>query len=417
MKYEILNFPLQWSVYFFFRLSLHNLCVLNSNLSDKILYLVSRLIAQVHLCNRLMSKAKTNNFTNLVSENMTNPRKLWDKMKHILHKKKNNILPDSSCNTKLASSFNDVFISKIAKIRDTLLSAKRDSNIHPEPTPPAAPNPLLTFSQISESNVLKLIRSSPSKSCDLDPCPTQIVKDSADILAGSITMVINLSLAEGKFPDTFKIAHVTPLLKKPSLDRSELSNFRPVSGLNFVSKLIEKIVASQIKSHMHINVEIPPKRPFRISEMIFCQLKTVVNLLLFRFWICLRLLTRSIMTYCLVDWLSGLAEWFGIDGVVLRWVRSYLTGRSQLVKVNGVLSTPQLLLCGVPQGPVLGPLLFTMYTTPLGSIITAFGLKHHLYADDTQNIHIFRCRRYSTVFNGCTKLYAGNPGLDESKHA
>ena len=82
--------------------------------------------------------------------------------------------------------------------------------------------------------------------------------------------------------------------------------------------------------------------------------------------------------------LSRLTEWFGINGVVLQCVRSYLTGRSQLVKVNGVLSTPQLLLCGVPQGSVLGPLLFTMYTTRLSSIITAFGLKHHLYADDTQ---------------------------------
>ena len=81
---------------------------------------------------------------------------------------------------------------------------------------------------------------------------------------------------------------------------------------------------------------------------------------------------------------SRLTEWFGIDGVVLQWVRSYLTGHSQLVQVNGVLSTPQLLLCGVPQGSVLGPLLFTMLTTPLSSIITAFGLKHHLYADDTQ---------------------------------
>ena len=62
--------------------------------------------------------------------------------------------------------------------------------------------------------------------------------------------------------------------------------------------------------------------------------------------------------------LSRLTEWFGIDGVLLRGVRSHLTGRSQLVKVNSVLSTPRLLLCGVPQGSVLGPLLFTMYTTP-----------------------------------------------------
>ena len=68
--------------------------------------------------------------------------------------------------------------------------------------------------------------------------------------SGRVNHNINLSLAEGKFSDTFKIAHVTPLLKKPSLDRNELSNFRPVSGLNFVSELIEKIVASQVKSHM-----------------------------------------------------------------------------------------------------------------------------------------------------------------------
>ena len=63
--------------------------------------------------------------------------------------------------------------------------------------------------------------------------------------------------------------------------------------------------------------------------------------------------------------LSRLTEWFGIDGVVLQWVCSYLTDRSQLVKVDGALSTPQLLLCDVPQGSVLGPLLFTMYSTPL----------------------------------------------------
>ena len=123
-------------------------------------------------------------------------------------------------------------------------------------------------------------------------------------------------------------------------------------------------------------MEIPPKRPFCIFKMIFSQLKTVA----------LSLLDLS-ADFDTIDHdllLSRLTEWFGIDGAMLQWVRSYLTCRFQLVKVNGVLSTPQLLLFGVPQGSVLGPLLFTMYTTHLSSIITAFGLKHHLYADDTQ---------------------------------
>ena len=81
--------------------------------------------------------------------------------------------------------------------------------------------------------------------------------------------------------------------------------------------------------------------------------------------------------------LGRLTEWFCIDSVVLQWVRSYLTGRSQLVKGNGVLSTPQLSLCSVLQGSVVVH-FFTMYTTPLSSITTSFGLKHHLYAEDTQ---------------------------------
>ena len=125
-------------------------------------------------------------------------------------------------------------------------------------------------------------------------------------------MIINLSLAEGKFPDTFKIANVTPLLKKPSLDQNELNNFRPVSGLNFVSKLIEKIVASQIKSHMQ-NSGI--SNSFQLSYK--CGNSTETALLYIQKDIlsaqdheltALSLLDLSaIMTSCSVDWLSGLA--------------------------------------------------------------------------------------------------------------
>ena len=81
---------------------------------------------------------------------------------------------------------------------------------------------------------------------------------------------------------------------------------------------------------------------------------------------------------------SRLKDMFGLSGRVLEWFRSYLEQRSQRVSVHGILSDIQFLLSGVPQGSVLGPLVFTMYTRPLGIIAQRYGVKYHLYADDTQ---------------------------------
>ena len=75
---------------------------------------------------------------------------------------------------------------------------------------------------------------------------------------------------------------------------------------------------------------------------------------------------------------------FGLSGRVFECLRSYLEQRSQRVSVNGILSDIQILLSGVPQGSVLGPQVFTMYTCPLGIIAQRYGVKHNLYADDTQ---------------------------------
>ena len=82
--------------------------------------------------------------------------------------------------------------------------------------------------------------------------------------------------------------------------------------------------------------------------------------------------------------LTRLQNWFGLDGLSLNWFTSYLSSRSQAVSINDSISAFSTLSCGVPQGSVLGSLLFTLYTTPLGSVISKNSLKYHLYADDTQ---------------------------------
>ena len=106
------------------------------------------------------------------------------------------------------------------------------------------------FNSATPDAVRKILLQSPTKSCSFDPWPTFLVKDCLDILIHPLTQLVNLSLSEGVFPDQFKSAVVTPLVKKPSLDKSVLKNFRPVSGLNFVSKLIERVVSGQLKDHL-----------------------------------------------------------------------------------------------------------------------------------------------------------------------
>jgi hypothetical protein len=82
--------------------------------------------------------------------------------------------------------------------------------------------------------------------------------------------------------------------------------------------------------------------------------------------------------------LRRLENCFGIRGKSLAWLRSYLSDRTQFVYINGERSSNYQLSCGVPQGSILGPLLYTMYTSPLGNIISQHNMKYHLYADDTQ---------------------------------
>ena len=83
--------------------------------------------------------------------------------------------------------------------------------------------------------------------------------------------------------------------------------------------------------------------------------------------------------------LNRLRKCFGISDVVYKWLKSYLSDRTQVIKLGNTHSDPQLLSFGVPQGSVLGPLLFSLYTTPLSQIIGKYqNVQHHLYADDTQ---------------------------------
>ena len=104
--------------------------------------------------------------------------------------------------------------------------------------------------------------------------------------------------------------------------------------------------------------------------------------------------------------LRRLGNWFGVSGKALDWFKSYLTGRSQRIKLGNCLSSRSDLSFGVPQGPVLGPLLFTLYTTPLSSLVSGHAIPHHLYADDSQLYMSFSSGDSAAALNGLQSCLA-----------
>ena len=110
---------------------------------------------------------------------------------------------------------------------------------------------LQNLTYVTDDEVRRLVLSSPCKSSDLDPVSTSLVKDCIDILVTPIASIVNRSLSEGCFLSHFKSALVSPLLKKPTLNKDNLKNYRPVSNLSFLSKILEKVVANRLNSHIN----------------------------------------------------------------------------------------------------------------------------------------------------------------------
>ena len=227
-----------------------------------------------------------------------------------------------------------------------------------------------SFSTVKEEEVTKIITSSPSKSCSLDPWPTFLVVDYLDILISPITSIINASLNQGKCPDFFKQTHVTPLLKKSSLDKEVFKNYMPVSNLNFISKILERVVAVQLQTHLDeaglLTAFQSTYRKHHSTESALLNIHNDIFLNMAKGSVTALTLLDLSAAFNTIDHtilLDRLNVYYGISELALGWFRSYLSGRTHSVKIGSTLSHPALLQYGIPQGSVLGPILFSLYTT------------------------------------------------------
>ncbi len=347
----------------------------------------SRFTRQTHLCNRLMSKAKSAYFTSIAQDNSADQRSRWQAFNQILHRKNAASLPTGLSISQLASSFGSFFIDKIVAIRTAFPDSAANNIFQNGQDMPE----LKEFQPASPEEIRRIILTAPSKSCELDPLPTPLLKSCIDVLLVPITSLVNLSLAEGVFPPLFKNAHVTPIIKKPSLSKEDMKNYRPVSNLSFISKVVEKAVAARIQSHLSSSNLLNPfqsaYRKLHSTETALLRIQNDTLVAMDKGKVTALTLLDLSAAFDTIDHgilLGRLQNWFGISGLAHSWLSSYLSDRSQQVKLEGTLSPRVRLPFGVPQGSVLGPVLFTLYTTPLSTVIQNQSVSHQLYADDSQ---------------------------------
>ena len=214
-------------------------------------YTLNAFYQQRRYVSNVIKTAQKDFYVNKLSENKHDFKKVFKIANKLLFQNEEMPLPPCEDKKTLANQFNSFFMKKIEKIMETLVP----TNTHPS-------NPVYLESEIETTVILpefmpitldatkKLILLAAPKSCKVDPIPTSLLRNHIDVLAPVIQKIINISITNGIVPANMKEALIRPLLQKSNLDPQHLKNFRPVSNLSFVSKLVERVVCEQLMNHV-----------------------------------------------------------------------------------------------------------------------------------------------------------------------
>ena len=346
---------------------------------------------------KLIRKARKHTYESKINKRQNNPASIWRLFKEFGASRKSNTIEEIlsieeggqtyTDQTEIVHAFNNFFINVASNIKDPIPSSNFEYlKDYIDKKVPA--DMFFEIPNISiEAVYLSLKNLDISKSTGLDKIGPRLLRTAASCIAPMVTFMINHSLNTSTFPAVWKEAKVKPLFKKGS--SADVNNYRPISILPTLSKLIEK--------HVHVSF-VNFLNSFKLLHATQSGFRKGHS-------------TESAMTYMVDKWLKALNDGNYIGTVLvdfrkafdlcdisiliqkltmykcsettIDWFHSYLTKRKQLVSINNILSSDQEITCGVPQGSILGPLLFLVFINDLPLLLSDKITSVDLFADDT----------------------------------
>ena len=367
----------------------------------------------------LVREAKTNHYNKIIlginTPNDITSRKWWNLCKSVYSAKPANKqgIPAIQHEGRVISDYQDkaeIFNSYFAGITNIDTSQATLPNLEP----PDALN--LELIDITEKDVYDIIKSlKTAKACGPDNISHILLKEGASVISKPLSQLFTKSLQKGSFPSIWKEANVCPIFKKG--DPHNCNNYRPISLLSCTGKLFERCVFKYLFNYLRDNDLLSPDQSGYIpGDSTVCQLTTLYNS------ICQGLDEKHSIQFVFFDlskafdrvWHEGLIHklrLFGIRGRLLSWFQNYLTDRRQRVVLGGKFSDWLTIKAGVPQGSVLGPLLFLIYIDDLARLIRCF---KKLFADDTCIYKVLRTEHdFRTIHHDLTNI--GNWEVDSAQ--